>query len=125
MFIFKTVVVTKLQVFGILFSTSLIFVLKKNAVTKPIASGIFYQYLQIFPLNLTTSLSTTLHNLIFSSLQEQFKSSTFVSKLFKLVGTLTNLLMSRLSISAFKATKSFLAAKKDVSILVACSNFFK
>ena len=35
------------------------------------------------------------------------KTSTFVFKLSKLVGTLTNLLMSSLSPSAFKATKSF------------------
>ena len=51
------------------------------------------------------------------------KSSTFVSKLFKLVGTLTNLLMSSLSTSAFKAIKSFLASKSDESMPVACSNY--
>ena len=45
------------------------------------------------------------------------KSSVF--KLFKLVGTLTNLLMSYLSTSTFKAIKSFLAAKSDVSTPVA------
>ena len=39
------------------------------------------------------------------------KSSIFIFKLFKIVGTLINLLMSSLSNSAFKATKSFLAAK--------------
>ena len=49
---------------------------------------------------------------------------TFVFKLFKLVGTLTDLLMSSLSTSAFEAIKSILAAKLDVSTLVACSNSF-
>ena len=32
--------------------------------------------------------------------------------------------MSSLSTSAFKATKSFLAAKSDVSMPIACSNSF-
>ena len=32
--------------------------------------------------------------------------------------------MSSLSTSAFKGIKSFLAAKSDVSMPVACSNFF-
>ena len=40
----------------------------------------------------------------------------------KLVGTLTNLLISSLSTSAFKAIKSFLATKSDVSTPVACFN---
>ena len=35
------------------------------------------------------------------------KTSTFVFQLFKLVGTLTNLLMSSLSVSAFNAIKHF------------------
>ena len=52
------------------------------------------------------------------------ESSTFVFKLFKLVGTLTSLLMCSLSTSAFKAMKSFLAAKLDVSMPVASSNSF-
>ena len=47
------------------------------------------------------------------------KSSTFDFKLFQLVGTSKNLLMSSLSTSAFKAIKSFLAAKSDVSTPVA------
>ena len=46
------------------------------------------------------------------------KSSTFVFKLFKLAETLTKLLISSLLTSVFKATKSFLAAKPDVSTLV-------
>ena len=50
------------------------------------------------------------------------KLSTFVFKLFKLVGTFVNLLMTCLSPSAFKAMKSFLAATSDVSIPVAFSN---
>ena len=50
------------------------------------------------------------------------KSSTFVFKLFKLVGTLTNLLMSSLSASAFKTI--FLAAKLDVSTTAASYNLF-
>ena len=52
------------------------------------------------------------------------KSSSFVFKLFKLVGTSINLLMSSLSTSAFKATKTFLADKLDVPTLVACSSSF-
>ena len=50
-FVLKTVIVTKLLVLGILLSTSLIFVLGTVAVTKPLASGIFYQHLQFFSLN--------------------------------------------------------------------------
>ena len=45
------------------------------------------------------------------------KSSTFIFKLFKLVGTLVSLLLSSLSTAAFKVIKSFLAAKSDVSCL--------
>ena len=77
---------------------------------------------------LTTSLSTaSLH--IFKSRGTVFNlptstSSTFVFKLFKIVEKLTNLLIFSLSTSAFKATKSFLAAKSDVSTPVACSNSF-
>ena len=50
--------------------------------------------------------------------------TNFAFKLFKLVGTLVSLLMSNLSTSAFKAVKSFLAAKSYVSTSVACSNSF-
>ena len=56
---------------------------------------------------LTTSLATkSLKFFIYTS-----KSSTFVFKLFKLIG---NLLMSNFS-TLDKATKSFLAGKSDVS----------
>ena len=72
---------------------------------------------------MTSSLSTTslksagtVFNLSTS------KSSIFDFKLFKLVGTSTSLLMSKISTLAFKATKSFLAAKSDVSIPLVCSN---
>ena len=41
-FVFKTVVVTKLLVFGILFSVSLIIVLKTVTVTRPLVSGISF-----------------------------------------------------------------------------------
>ena len=51
-------------------------------------------------------------------------SSIYVLKLFKLVETLTNLLMPSFSTSAFKATKYILAAILDVSTPVACSNSF-
>ena len=51
-------------------------------------------------------------------------SSTFVFKLLEQVGILTNLLNSNLSISAFKAIKSLLAAKLDASTPVASSNYF-
>ena len=47
-FVLRTVVVTKLVVFGMLFSTSLIFVFRIVVVTKPLISGIFYQHLQVF-----------------------------------------------------------------------------
>ena len=65
----------------------------------------------------------------FLNLQEHFnlptsKSSIFVFKLFKPVGPLTNSLMSSLSTSALKPTKSFLATKSDVSASVACPNSF-
>ena len=53
------------------------------------------------------------------------KSSTFGFNLFRPLGTLTNLLMSSLSTSAFKAIKSFLAPKSDVlTPPVAYSNYF-
>ena len=71
---------------------------------------------------ITTSLSFTSLNFFKSTGTP--KSSTSVFKLFKLVGTLTNLLMSSLSTSAFEVTKSFLAAKSDVSTPAACSNSF-
>ena len=50
-FVFKTVVVTKILVFNILFSTSLILLFKTVVVTKPPVSDIFFQHLQFFSLN--------------------------------------------------------------------------
>ena len=47
-FVFKTVVVTKLLVFGVLLSTSLIYVFKIVAVTKPLVTGIFLSTSPIF-----------------------------------------------------------------------------
>ena len=77
---------------------------------------------------LTISLSTTSSNLFKSTLTVSnlttSKSSTFLFILFKLVGTLTNSLISRLSTSVFKTTKSFLAAKSDVSTPISSSNYF-
>ena len=75
-----------------------------------------------------TILSITLLN-YFKSIGTVFdlpksKSSLFVFKLFKLVGILTNLLMSSLSTSDFKAIKSLLAAKLDVSTLIVSLSFF-
>ena len=52
------------------------------------------------------------------------ESSTFVFKLFKLLGTLTNLLISSLTISALKAINSLLAAKLNASAPVASSNSY-
>ena len=52
------------------------------------------------------------------------KSSSFVFKLFKLVGTLTSWLMSSLSTSAFKGIRYLLAAKSDVSAPASWSNSF-
>ena len=77
---------------------------------------------------LTTSLSTTLLN-FFKTMVAFFnlitsKSSIFVSKLFKIVGTLVSLLMLNLLTSAFKAIKYILGVKSDVSTSVACSNSF-
>ena len=44
----QTVVVPKLLVFNILFSTSLIYVFRTVVATKPLVSGIFYQQFQFF-----------------------------------------------------------------------------
>ena len=79
-------------------------------------------------LFLTTSLST-ISLKFFKSTGTVFKlpkskSSTFVLRLFKLVGTLTGLLITSLSTSAFKAITYFLAAKLDVSTPIALSNSF-
>ena len=77
---------------------------------------------------LTTSLSTASLK-FFKSTGTVFslptsKSPTFVFILFKIVGTLTSLLISSLLTSAFKEMKSFLAAKSDLSTPVAYSNSF-
>ena len=53
-----------------------------------------------------------------------FENKTFVFKLFKLVEILTNLLMSRLLTSVFKAIKSLSAPKLDVSISLVSFNSF-
>ena len=81
---------------------------------KVVASGFFFQiiYFVFSVLNflfLTTCLFTTSLN-CFNSTGTVFilptsKSSTFVFKVFKLVETLINLLMSSLSTSAFKPIK--------------------
>ena len=76
---------------------------------------------------LTTSLSTA--SLNFFKYKGTIhlptsKLSAFAFKLSKEVGALTNLLMSSLSTSTFKAVKSFLAAKSDAPAPIACSNFF-
>ena len=89
---------------------------------KVVAAGFFLSNLFTFVsecwILCFLQLHSPLDHLIFSSLQEQFLThqhlNHFVFKLFKLVVTLTNLLMSSLSISAFKATKSFLTAKSEV-----------
>ena len=82
-----------------------------------VASGILFSKSFTFVFSvlnfvyLTISLSTT--SLIFSGLQEQFLIYQHLNhlllffKLFKLVGTLTNLSISNWSTSAFKAMKSF------------------
>ena len=77
---------------------------------------------------LTTSLYTKSVT-FFKSTETVFdlpisQSSTFVFKLFELVGTLTNLLISNLSTSAFKARKFFSAVKSDVLTPVARSQLF-
>ena len=51
-------------------------------------------------------------------------SFSVVFKLFKLVIALTNLLMCKLSTSAFKAVKSTLAAELDVLTPATSFNFF-
>ena len=87
---------------------------------KVVASEIFFSKLFTFVFGvlnfvfLTTSLSTTSLN-FYKSTGAVFnlpasKSSTIAFKLFKLVQTLTGLLMSNLSTSAFKALKWILAA---------------
>ena len=50
-FAFKTVVVTKLLVFGKMFSTSLTFVFKAVLVTKSLVFGFFLSTSPFFPLN--------------------------------------------------------------------------
>ena len=59
---------------------------------------------------LKTSLSTKSFNFVKSSgivFNSSFKSSAFIFKLFKLVVTLTSLLVSSPSTSAFKSIKYF------------------
>ena len=84
---------------------------------KAVALGIFFSNLFTFVYSmlnlvvLTTSLSTTLLK-FFKSAGTVFnwpasKSSTFVLKLLKVVGTLAIILKSSLSTSAYKAIKSF------------------
>ena len=77
---------------------------------------------------LATFLSTTSLN-FFKTTGTVFKlptskPSTFVSKLSKLVGTLTNFLISSLPTSALKATKSCLAAKLNALVPVTSFNHF-
>ena len=71
---------------------------------------------------LTTSSSTTSLNFYKPTVfnLSTSKASTFVLELSKLV----NLLISSLWTPAFKAIKSFLASKSDVSMPVAYSNYF-
>ena len=52
------------------------------------------------------------------------ESSTFVLKLFKALGALTNLLKSSLATSAFKAMKFLSADKSDVPTAVASYDSF-
>ena len=102
---------------------------------KVVASGILFSKLFTFLFNLlnflflTTTLFTA--SLIFFkstgtvfNLKPKSKASNFVFKLFKPVGTLTSLLMSGLWTSDFKAIKSILVAKLDVSTLVVSFNSF-
>ena len=67
---------------------------------------------------LATSLSTT-SLVFFNSTGTVFnlptsKSSTFVSKLFKIVGALKSVLMFSLSLSALQSKKTFFAVRSDV-----------
>ena len=77
---------------------------------------------------LTTSLSTT--SFIFYKFTGTVfklpasKSFTFIFKSFKLVRTLVIFLISSFLSSSFKAIKSFLAAKSDVSMSAACCNSY-
>ena len=78
---------------------------------------------------LTTSLSATLLNFFRSSVTvfslPISKSSTFILFLnYQSSRRLISLSMSSLSTSAFKAIKYFLAAKSNVSMPAACSNYF-
>ena len=96
---------------------------------KVVASGMLFSKLFTFVFSvlnfvfLATSLYTTSLN-FFNYTGTVFnlpkpKSSTFILKSFKLVGTLASLLMSSFPTSAFKAMKFFLPAKSDVSTPVA------
>ena len=77
-----------------------------------------------------SQLLYSLHYLFFSkSIGTVFnfltsKFSIFVFELFKSVVLLTNLLMSGLATSTFKAIKSFLVDKSNVSTPASFSNYF-
>ena len=62
-FVFKTVVVTKLLVSHILLSTSLIFVFKKVVVFKQVVSRIFLSTSPIFPQNFVYLCNIDLYEL--------------------------------------------------------------
>ena len=122
MFVFKTFVVTKLLVFAILFSISLIFVFETVVVTKPLISGIFYQHLQfsclncvylccieLCELNVVASgiFFSKLYTFVYSVLRFVFLTilSTTSLKFFKSIGTVFNIPVSKLSTFVFKLFK--------------------
>ena len=90
--VLRTVVVTKLLVSGILFSTSLIFIFKTVVVTKPVASRIFYQHLHFFS-NFCLSI------LFWLVWIKVVPSEMFLSKLFTFVYSVSNLVFLTTSLS--------------------------
>ena len=111
-FVFKTVVVTKLVVSDILFSTSAIFVFKTVVVTKSLVSGIFYQNLEFFSLN---CVNCAVLNYVNES------SCIFFSTLFTFILSVLNSVflttsLSTTSLNFFKSTGT------DFSLLT-CKSF--
>ena len=90
--VLRTVVVTKLLVSGILFSTSLIFIFKTVVVTKPVASRIFYQHLHFFS-NFCLSI------LFWLVWIKVVPSEMFLSKLFTFVYSVSSLVFLTTSLS--------------------------
>ena len=137
-FVLRTVVVIKPLMSGIFYSNVEFFfskfclsVLYWFVWTKVHASGILLSQLFTFVFSFlnflflaTYLITASLHFFKSTSSVSNLPTSTFVFKLFKPVGPLTNLLVPSLSTSAYKAIKYPLASKLQVSTPVASLNYF-